>query len=96
MWYAMFPAAASSALVAGATGGLMLGAAALSAFSGVVTDPVQRRLGIHRRRLERLVLALEQEWLDGNDGRFGVREHYVARLFDVIDLLATAWRLVQH
>jgi hypothetical protein len=96
VWYTLFPATASSMLVAGVTGGLMMGAAALSAFAGIVTDPVQRRLGIHRRRLERLVLALEREWLEGRDGRFGVREHYVARLLDLFDLLAAAWRVVQH
>jgi hypothetical protein len=96
LWYALFPATASATLVAGLSGGLIIGAAALSAFAGLVTDPVQRRLGIHRRRLARLVLALEREWLDGAEGSFGVREHYVARLLDLFDVLATAWRLVQR
>ena len=95
LWYAAFPAAASPALVAGLTGGLMVGAAALSAFAGILTDPVQRRLGLHRRRLERLVDALEREWIEGHGGTFTVRDHYVARLVDLFDLLATAWRLAR-
>jgi hypothetical protein len=95
LWYGVFPAAASSALVAGLTGGLMLGAAALSAFAGVVSDPVQRRLGLHRRRLERLLAALEREWIEGVDGTFIVRDHYAARLVDLLDLLAGAWRLAR-
>ena len=95
LWYSAFPAVASPALVAGLTGGLMLGAAALSAFAGIVTDPVQRRLGLHRRRLERLVDALERQWVEGSDGAFVVRDHYAARLLDFLDLLASAWRLAR-
>jgi hypothetical protein len=95
LWYAAFPTAASPALVAGLTGGLMLGAAVLSAFAGIVTDPLQRRLGLHRRRLERLVDALERQWVDGSDGAFVVRDHYAARLLDFLDLLASAWRLAR-
>jgi hypothetical protein len=95
LWYSAFPAAVSPALAAGLTGGLMLGAAALSAFAGIVTDPLQRRLGVHRRRLERLVDALERQWVDGGDGAFVVRDHYAARLLDFLDLLAGAWRLAR-
>ena len=95
LWYGAFPAAASPALAAGLTGGLLLGAAALSAFAGVVTDPVQRRLGLHRRRLERLLDALERQWVDGAEGGFVVRDHYVARLVDLVDVLAGAWRLAR-
>ena len=48
LWYSAFPAVASPALVAGLTGGLMLGAAVLSAFAGIVADPLQRRFGLHQ------------------------------------------------
>jgi hypothetical protein len=95
LWYGAFPAAASPALVAGLTGGLMLGAAALSAFAGLIADPLQRRLGLHRRRLERLVAALERQWVDGGDGAFVVRDHYAARLLGFLDLLASAWRVAR-
>jgi hypothetical protein len=95
LWYSAFPVAASPALVASVTGGLLLGAAALTAFAGIVTDPVQRRLGLHRRRLERFLDALEKHWLEGADGVFLVRDHYAARLLDLLDLLAGAWRLTR-
>jgi len=95
LWYAAFPAVASPALVAGLTAGLMLGAAVLTAFAGILADPLQRRLGLHRRRLERLVAALEREWMEGRDGVFVVRDHYAARLVDLVDLLASAWRLTR-
>ena len=95
LWYGAFPVAASPALAAGLTGGLMLGTAVLSAFAGIVTDPLQRQLGIHRRRLERMLDALERQWIDGADGVFVVRDHYAARLLGLLDLLASVWRVAR-
>lgn len=92
VWYALFPAAASPLFVAGVTGSVLAGAAVLTAFAGVVADPVQRRLGLHRRRLERLVDVLERH-LRGEEARLVVRDHYVARLLDLFDLLRVAYKL---
>ncbi len=88
LWYGLFPSAAPIALSAAMTGGIGLGLAAISAFSGVVTDPIQRRLGLHRRRLLRLIDAVEAA-LKGDQARFVAHDHYVARVFDLIDALAT-------
>ncbi len=87
-WYGLFPTAAPLALSAVMTGGVALGLAAVSAFSGVVTDPLQRRLGQHRKRLLKLIDAVEAA-LKGDDARFVAHDHYVARVFDLIDALAT-------
>lgn len=89
-WYGAFPASASAALVAGTTGGLMLTATTFAAFAGVVSDPVQRALGLHRRRLLRLVDGLERQFSDAASPGFAVRDHYVARLLDVFDVLTAA------
>jgi hypothetical protein len=93
LWYGMFPAAPSLLLVGGMTGGLMLAAASLAAFSGIVTDPVQRRLGLHRRRLLRMLDALERQMQDPAAPEFRLRDQYVARLTDLLDLLGAAYRL---
>ncbi|HJS84638.1 MAG TPA: DUF6635 family protein [Acetobacteraceae bacterium] len=93
LWYSMFPAAPSLALVAGLTGGLMLAASGAAAFAGVVADPVQRRLGLHERRLRRMLRALERQMRDPAAPAFAVRDQYVARLLDLFDLLGSAWRL---
>ncbi len=93
VWYGLFPAAPSVALVAGLTGGLMLVAAAAAAFAGIVADPVQRRLGLHERRLQRMLDALERQMLDPAAPAFAVHDHYVARVLDLFDLLGSAWRL---
>ncbi len=82
--------ATTAALMAG--GGVLVASAALSAFSGVVTDPLQRRLGLHQHRLIRLLDTLEAGFL-GADARLAVREPYAVRLLDTLDALAA---LVAH
>ncbi|HEX3982457.1 MAG TPA: DUF6635 family protein, partial [Acidisoma sp.] len=64
-WYVPFPIAPPAAgLVMTTTGGLMLASASLAAFAGIIADPVQRRLGLHQKRLEKMVGALERQFFD--------------------------------
>ena len=93
LWYAAFPAAPSAVLVAGLTGGLVAGVAVGAAFAGIIADPVQRQLGLHQRRLRRLLGALEQQLLDPSAPGYAEHDHYVARLLDLFDLVAAAYRL---
>lgn len=95
LWYGVFPAAASPALLVGTTGGLMAVAAALAAFAGILTDPAQRRLGLHQRRLRRMLDTLERQFRGDGAAQLVVRDHYVGRLLDVVDLLRVAIRAVQ-
>jgi len=92
VWYGTFPAAAGPAMTTGVTGGLALSLAVLSAFAGVVSDPLQRRLGLHQRRLVKLVTAVESDLKGDETGSFIVRDHYVARVLDLADLLRATWR----
>lgn len=93
VWYGMFPAAPAAGLVAGLTGGLMLAATTFAAFAGVVSDPIQRALGLHKARLMRMLDRLEAQFLDPAAPGFAVRDHYVARLLDIFDMLSAALRL---
>ena len=86
-------AIAAFPLVAGLTGGLMVGAACFAAFAGIITDPLQRRLGLHARRLHRMLDALERQMLDPAAPGYVVHDHYAARLMDLLDLLGSAYRL---
>ena len=88
LWYAVFPAAASAGLVAGVTAGVAGAGAIAAAFVGVVTDPLQRAAGLHRRRLLRLIDALEQQFAT-RTGTFAVRDHYVARLLGLVELVVS-------
>ncbi len=92
LWYGSFPAAAGPVFTVGVTGGLALSLAVLSAFAGVVSDPVQRRLGLHKRRLEKLMASVERDLKGDATGNFVVRDHYVARVLDLADLFRAAWR----
>jgi hypothetical protein len=92
IWYGMFPAAPSAGLVAGAIGGLVLLTATTAAFAGIVADPVQRALGLHQRRLHRLIDALRRELEGDSEAAFQARDHYVARIFDLIDLARATYR----
>jgi len=94
LWYAWFPAAPSAALLLGTTGGLMLLTAVTAGFAGVISDPVQRALGLHARRLERLIDALARELAGASEVAFQVRDHYVAWIFDLLDLGRAAARAV--
>ncbi len=93
VWYGMFPVAPPAMLVVGLTGGLMLGASFVAAFAGLLTDPLQRRLGLHARRLHRMLDALERQMLDPSAPGYVVHDHYAARVMDLLDLLGSAYRL---
>ena len=95
VWYGWFPAHASAGFVTGLTTGLMVCATVFAAFAGIIADPVQRALGLHRRRLARMVDALERQFFDAAAPGFAVHDHYVARLLDVFDMVGAAVRLAR-
>jgi hypothetical protein len=96
LWYGIFPAAASPVLVGGVTGGLLAVSSIAAAFAGILADPVQRKLGLHQRRLHRLIDALERQWnAEREEAGFVARDPYVARLLDLFDLLGSAYRLAK-
>jgi hypothetical protein len=94
VWYGLFPAAPSAILVGTLTGGLVAASTLVSAFAGVVADPVQRRLGLHQRRLRRMLDALERQMADPAAPGFAVHDHYVARLLDLFDVAGALVRAV--
>jgi hypothetical protein len=87
LWYGLFPAQASPLLVAGSTAGVLGLAAIATAFVGIVTDPVQRALGLHHRRLNALIDGLERAFTREDAAGFVAYDLYVARLLDLSDVL---------
>jgi hypothetical protein len=93
LWYDLFPVTAGPRLLVVTTAGVFVAGTILAAFSGIIADPVQRWLGLHQTRLMRLLDALEQS-LCGETGEYStLRDHYVARLVDIFDLVALALRV---
>ncbi len=90
IYYGIFPASASLGLVVASTSTVLASLSIFTAFSGIITDPLQARLGIHEKRLNRLIDSLEETLMVKGDIDLKLREKYLARVFDLIDLLKTA------
>jgi hypothetical protein len=96
LWYGLFPVAPSAVLVTGLTGGLFAASTVASAFAGVISDPVQRQLGLHQLRLNRMLDALERQMENPAAPGFAVHDHYLARLLDLFDVLGAVVRLARR
>lgn len=94
LYYGLFPASASASLVAGTVGTMMAVFGVLTALTGIVADPIQQAIGLHERRLQRLLTALEGQ-LTGADSDFRLRDAYVARIFDILDVVRAAVRALR-
>lgn len=92
LWYGMFPVDAARWLVEATVAGLIMLGSVFAAFAGILADPVQSRLGIHRRRLLRLLDTLVVDCLGLGERPFVAREHFIARMLDLWDALASAFR----
>lgn len=92
-WYGFFPPEPSTALVVGTVFLLVALSSVFAAFAGIVADPVQRAFGVHTRRLDRFVTVLGHELGGSAGGRFSVKAHYFARLFDVFEAARLAVRI---
>jgi hypothetical protein len=93
-FYAVAPVAVSMWLLIAVTGIIAVMLAFVSTFMGIVTDPIQATLGLHQRRLRKLVKAVEHDLLGTSAGPFHLREKYMGRVFDVVDFLAFMGRSV--
>ncbi len=93
-YYALVPVAVSLRILIAVTALFALILALVSTFIGIFTDPLQAALGIHQRRLRKLINAIGDDLQDQGNSRFELREKYAGRLFDVVDLLTTVGRTV--
>jgi hypothetical protein len=89
-YYAVFPVSASVGLVAATTGAMIAAVGVVTALAWIVLDPLLATTGLHRRRLDRFVTALGEELRGDRRGDYRVRDHYIARVIDVLDMLRTA------
>src|ERR671922_2017896 len=89
-YYPVFPVSASAGLVAAPTRAMIAAVGVVTALAWIVLDPLLATTGIHRRRLDRFVTALGEELRGGRSGVYRVRDHYIARVFDVLDMLRAA------
>jgi hypothetical protein len=93
VWYGVFPVGPSPGLVAATLAGLLLAGSTVTAFAGAVADPLQVWLGLHHRRLVRLLRVIEAERSGTPGAGFPAREHLVMRVFDLWDAALAALRV---
>ena len=89
VYYSLFPVAVTFADIALAIAMTMIGVALLSCLVGVLADPLQAATGLHRRRLEQLVDAVERR-LRSADADFRPKDAWFARLLDLLDAARAA------
>lgn len=86
-YYSVFPPEPSLATTAGVMLAVMAALAAFAALSGVISDPVQAAIGLHRRRLLKLLDHLEQDISLSTQSSFRPKDQYVARILDTFDMI---------
>lgn len=96
IWYGVFGVGASPGLVGATVAGLVMIGSVFAAFAGILADPVQSRLGMHRRRLLRLLNTLEAELVGAGEKPFVAREHFYARILDLWDAVASVVRIFRN
>ncbi|MGX2040743.1 DUF6635 family protein [Methylocaldum sp. MU1018] len=89
-YYGLFPASASTGLIVATTGTMMAAVSAIAALSWVVVDPLLAKTGMHEKRLNRFIDAIGDELRGKERSDYRVRDHYAARVFDLLDILRVA------
>lgn len=91
-YYGLFPQAASVGLIVTTTGAIIAALGLITTFTGIVTDPLQAKLGLHQKRLNRFIDEFAAEIQGNAEVRRNIKELYITRVFDIIDLLTIALR----
>jgi len=86
-YYSWFPPEPSLATTASVMVAVMAALAAFAALSGVIFDPVQAAVGLHRRRLHKLLDHLQQDVTLSTQSSFRPKDQFVARILDTFDMI---------
>ncbi len=83
-FYQVFPPDVGLGMQVGASLSVALLMSLVSAFSGILADPVQALLGLHQRRLRRCLRTLQRLGQQESDD-FRPLDPYMARIVDLVD-----------
>ncbi|HEV8078450.1 MAG TPA: DUF6635 family protein, partial [Marinobacter sp.] len=86
-YYNWFPPEPSLATTASVMVAVMASLAAFAAYSGVIFDPVQAAVGLHRRRLHKLMGHLQRDVTLSTQSSFRPKDQFVARILDMFDMI---------
>ncbi|MBT3047686.1 MAG: DUF6635 family protein [Candidatus Thiodiazotropha sp.] len=85
LYYTLFPVSPSLGIIAATIAPVMVTIALVAAFSGMLHDPIQSLTGIHQRRLNRLLDAIEDNTAASNGKGYRPKDTFVGRVYDFID-----------
>lgn len=89
-YYSVFPPEPSLATTAGVMLAVMAALAAFAALSGMIFDPIQAAVGLHRRRLHKLLDHLQRDITLHTQSSFRPKDQFVARILDTFDMIRTS------
>ncbi|MEM5537396.1 DUF6635 family protein [Neptuniibacter pectenicola] len=87
LYYGIFPPDPSLGLTAATIAFVLTILASCAALSGVITDPIQARTGLHRFRLGKMLNHMENDLRQKTQGSFRPKDQYVARILESFDLI---------
>lgn len=85
LYYAVFPVNPSLTVVALVLLVVIATIAVAGAFSGIIHDPIQTLLGIHRRRLNQLLNAIEASINETMAKGYRPKDTFLGRVYDLAD-----------
>jgi hypothetical protein len=89
-YYSVFPPEPSLATTAGVLFAVMAALAAFAALSGMIFDPIQAAVGLHRRRLHKLLDHLQRDITLHTQSSFRPKDQFVARILDTFDMIRSS------
>lgn len=88
-YYRLFPPAPDITTILGFSALVLALLAIFSAFSGLLTDPIQYYLGIHKKRLYKMLGHLRKDFKKQSDSSFHPKDPYIARIMELLDAIKT-------
>ncbi len=86
-YYSIFPPQPDVMEISVSIAAVLCLLAVVASFSGLVTDPIQAHLGLHKYRLRKMLARLEKDVLKNTRGSFRPLDPYVARILELFDTL---------
>jgi len=90
IYYTIFPPEPSLGMTVAITVAIMGVLSAIAAFSGILTDPIQAAIGLHQRRLKKMISHLQQDFVQKTHGSFRPKDQFIARLLDMLDMVKSS------
>jgi Family of unknown function (DUF6635) len=85
LYYSVFNVTTPGMLSAAVFTSMLIPASFVATFAGIITDPLQRKLGLHTKKLNKVLDSTEQILLGEDKAKLALKDHYIARVFDLMD-----------